>query len=141
MPHLCLEITVQCRWALNKRHRDTDFLFVKILVFRNVFTIHHCERGFVFNISYKIVDPLLLEHSTARFSLRAGSLVCSYFSNWLHRQNFPRNDTSEHTLLTSTTTVLCDESKERPCRLTLLLEFQLCFDYSCHEPSSTCIFI
>lgn len=133
MPHLCLEITSQCRWALNKRHKDTDFLFVKILVFRNVFTIHRWERGFVLNISNKIVDPLPLEHFTARFSLQAGSLVCSDFFNRLHRQNFPRNDTSEHTLQTSTVTVLRDESIERPCRLTPLLEFQLCFDYFCHE--------
>lgn len=133
MPHLCLEITSQCCWAPDKCHGDTDFLSVKIFVFGNVFTIHRWERGFVLNISNKIVDPLLLEHFTARFSLRASSHVCSYFSNQLYRQNFPRNDTSEHTLLTSATTVLCDESEERPCRLTPLLEFQLCFDYSCHE--------
>ena len=133
MPHLCLEITSQCRCAPNKCHGDTDFLSVKIFVLENVFTIHRWERGFVFNISNKIVDPLLLEHFTARFSLRAVSLLCSYFSNRLHHQNCPQNDTSEHTLLTSTATVLCDESKERPCRLTPLLEFQLCFDYFCHE--------
>ena len=102
-------------------------------MFGNVFTIHHCERGLVFNISNKIVDPLLLEHFMARLSLQAVSLLCSYFFNRLHHQNCPQNDTSEHTLPTSTTTVLCDESKERPCRLTPLLEFQLCFDFSCHE--------
>ena len=63
----------------------------------------------MFNISNKIVDPLLLEHFTARFSLQAGSLVSSDFFNGLHRQNFNRNDTSEHTLQTSTATVLRDE--------------------------------
>lgn len=111
---LCLTyITSQCRWALDKCHRDTDFLSVKVFVFGNVFTIHRWERGFVFHISNKTVDHFTPRpRYTARFSLQAGSLVCTYFSNQLRHHNFPRNDASEHTLLTWTATVVCDESTD-----------------------------
>lgn len=132
---LCLTyITSQCRWALNKCYRDTDFLSVKIFVFETVITVHRWERGFVFHISNKTVDPFTPRPRYGKIQ-PASRLTCSHR---LRCKNFPRNETSEHTLLTSTAVT---SLKSQPCRLTPLLEFQLCFDYSRQERSFTCIFI